>query len=548
MAELTLRLQQNGETTVRVDQDEFTLGRLPECDWYLPFGGISRYHARFLKTPSGVWTVEDMGSKNGTRLNDRNISSPQPVNHGDVVCLGDVKIEVILASLPAIALTTSSAPQPKRTTILRDVKQLQQQWIQANRQGDQDSNKDKALARLQDLVEIAKSLSAAESIEAIFLRVREVVFRYLKSIDRLALLIDVSDSGKLELLNAGTRDIAQQQQLAEDGSWISRTICQQVFTEKVAIQTADAQMDKRFEGQHSILLKNIRSAIAVPIWDENKVVGVLYADANHSSSHWAEEGEEDLSFFSALANLLASNVQRWLLTQKLKSEEVIRQRLERYHSPAVVQQLIALGALPDGRLPPAESEISIFFADIVGFTALSERLSPARIAQLLNGLFEEMLKEVFAHHGTLDKYIGDCIMAFFGAPEPQTDHADRAVSAAIGMLARLERLNASGVLGEPLQLRIAVNSGKAVIGDVGSSQRVDYTALGATVNLAARMEGICPPGECVVSEATYKMLARSHGLQEMGYYNFKGIERPVRVYQTNINRLFSPQLFSHQNE
>ena len=532
MAELKLRLQQgNTERTVTVNRDEFTIGRLPTCDLHLPVEGISRCHARFLKLASGVWTIEDMGSKNGTQLNERPVTSPQKVSHGDVVWLGDFSLLVFLAD-PAQPNTTEQEPLSSGTTILRNVKELQQQWIQATSHGNDVSNKEKAIARLKDLVEIAKGLSAAESIEAIFLQVQEVVFRYLKSIERLALLIDVTASGKLELLNAAARNVSQQQNLAESDSWISRTICQKVFTEKVAVQTADAQMDKRFEAQESILVKGIRSAMAVPLWDENKVVGVLYADAHHSSNHWTEEGEEDLSFFSALANLVASSVQRWLLAQKLRSEEMIRQRLERYHSPAVVQQLIALGALPDGRLPPAEGEISILFADIVGFTALSERLSPVQIAQLLNSLFEEMLEEVFAVGGTLDKFIGDCIMAFFGAPEPQKDHADRAVAAAMGMLSRLEKLNASMVLGEPLQLRIAINSGKAVIGDVGSSQRVDYTALGGTINLASRMEAICPPGECIVSEATYTILTQKQGLEEMGEYRFKGIDRPVGVYKT----------------
>ncbi|NJP10207.1 MAG: GAF domain-containing protein, partial [Leptolyngbyaceae cyanobacterium RU_5_1] len=378
----------------------------------------------------------------------------------------------------------------------------------------------------------AKDLSAAASINAISCVYRRLFFRYLKSVDRLALLIDVDGSGRLELMNAATRDVTQQPSLAKDGSWISHTICQQVFSEKVAIQTADAQADERFEGHQSILINNIRSAIAVPLWDEHKVAGVLYADAHFSSTDWAKVSEEDLSFFSTLANLLAANVQRWLLTQKLKSEETIRQRLERYHTPAVVQQLITAGALLDGRLPPIEREISILFADVVDFTALSERLSAVEIAKLLNGLFEEMLQEVFVVGGTLDKYIGDCIMAFFGAPEPQTDHASRAFTAAIGMLNRLDTLNASQALGELLQLRIAINSGKAVIGDVGSSQRLDYTALGATINLAARMESICPPGECVVSEATYQMLGRSRDLTEMGEYRFRGIERPIAIYRT----------------
>lgn len=537
MTELTLRLQEGDtETTIAVDQDVFTIGRLPECNLYLPFGGVSRNHARLVKTADGVWTIEDLGSKNGTQVNKYLVNYPQELHHGDIVWLGNVSLVVLLT-------TRVSQPTPEypgiseineQRTILHNVEQLQQQWIAADSKDGNISNKDKTIARLKDLVDIAKNLCAAASIEEIFSQVQQVVFRYLDSIDRLALLIDVNGCGQLELMNAATRNVSQQKNLPSDGSWISRSICQKVFDEKVVIQTGDTHQDERFASEQSILVKGIRSAMAVPLWDENKVVGVLYADANFSSYHWANEGEEELSFFSALANLVASSVQRWLLVEKLKTEEMIRHRLERYHSPAVVQQLISVGGLPGGRLAPAESEISILFADLVGFTAISERLTPTAIAQLLNNLFEEMLKEVFGCGGTLDKYIGDCIMAFFGAPEPQADHADRAVTAAKGMLTRLEHLNANGFWHEPLQLRIAINSGKAVVGDVGSSQRVDYTALGATINLAARMEAVCPPSECVISEVTHKMLSEPSDFQEMGDYRFKGIERLVKVYQTKL--------------
>ncbi len=534
MTKLKLRLQEdNSEKTVTVHQDVFTIGRLPQCDLYLVSGGVSRYHARIIKTRCDTWTVEDLGSKNGTQLNEHLISSPQQLQDGDIIWVGDVCLKIVLSSIDS-SIFSQGVVSPG-ITILRDVEQLQQQWILADNVYGDIGVKDKTIARLKDLVNIAKNLSAAASIKEIFSQVQEVVFRYLNSIDRLGLLIDVSGSGKLELLNAATRDISYQEYLPSDGSWISRSICQKVFEEKVAIQTADAQNDERFAGENSLLVKGIRSAMAVPLWDENKVVGVLYADAHLSSHHWAEEGEEELSFFSALANLVASSVQRWLLAEKLKSEELIRRRLERYHSPAVVQQLIAVGALPNGRLPPQESEISILFADLVGFTAISERLSPTHIADLLNNLFEEMLQEVFAGGGTLDKYIGDCIMAFFGAPEPQPDHADRAVTAAMGMLTRLEHLNAKNFWTEPLQLRIAINSGKAVVGDVGSSQRVEYTALGATINLAARMEAICPPGECVVSEDTYTILSQPSSFLEMGDYRFKGINRLVKIYRTKMH-------------
>ncbi|MEO1428676.1 MAG: adenylate/guanylate cyclase domain-containing protein [Cyanobacteria bacterium J06632_19] len=531
MTELKLRLQRgNTQKTVRVDQEIYVVGRSPECNLCLPFSEISRSHARFTKEKNGLWRIEDLGSKNGTILNEQAVIEPTLISHGDIIWIGNISL-VVLLSLPPQPLTQRSYTAfSESRTVLHNVKQLQQEWIGVDSQEDHTNHKDRTIARLKDLVDIAKNLSGATSIEEIFSQVELVVFRYLNSIDRLGLLIDVNNCGKLVLINAASRNTNNTQQLMVNDSWISQSICQQVFEEKVAIQSGDTHDDERFAEEHSVFLKGIRSAMAVPLWDENKVVGVLYADANFSSYHWTKEGSEDLSFFSTLGNLVSSSVQRWLLVEKLKNEEVIRQRLERYHSPAVVQQLIALGALPNGRLPPKESEISILFADVVGFTAMSERCSPTEIAELLNKLFEEMLKEVFACGGTLDKYIGDCIMAFFGAPEPQKYHADRAVVAAMRMLARLEDLNFNHFWQEPLQLRIAINSGKAVVGDVGSSQRVEYTALGATINLAARMEGVCNPGECVVSEETHKMLSRPNRFELMGKYRFKGINRLVKVY------------------
>lgn len=540
MNQLTLILQQEGtaETTILVDQDIFIIGRLPECNLLLPYGGISRNHARIVKTGECVWTIEDLSSKNGTEVNQSIITKPQALSDDDVICLGNIKLVVKFTTADdneyKQSLSTLGNNYQQRT-IFRDVEQLQHQWIHASEIKGNSNNKDKTIARLKDLVNIARNLCAAASIEEIFTQVQEVVFRYLDSIDRLALLVKINDSGQLELINSATREIGEKQTLARDSNWISRSICQKVFAEKIAIQSADTQADERFSSEQSILFKGIRSAMAVPLWDEDNVIGVLYADASLSSYHWESEGEEELSFFSALANIVASSVQRSLLVEKLRHEEVIRHRLERYHSPAVVQQLIAVGGSSDGRLAPAETEISILFADLVGFTAISERLKPTEIAELLNNLFEEMLKEVFLYGGTLDKYIGDCIMAFFGAPDPDPGHAALAVASAKGMLTRLQQLNENNFWQEPLQLRIAINSGKAVVGDVGSSQRVDYTALGATINLAARMEGICSPGECVISEVTYKMLAKKSDFHDIGDYRFKGIDRSVKLYQTQMS-------------
>ncbi|NET00412.1 MAG: FHA domain-containing protein [Sphaerospermopsis sp. SIO1G2] len=538
MTQLTLVFTEgNTETKISVQQDTFIIGRLPDCDLFLPFGGVSRKHARIVKTSSGAWEIEDMGSKNGTQVNYHLVTIPQQLCHGDVILLGNINLIVDFngdLETPNSQPVKTPETNSQAITILRDVEHLQQQWIDASGiHGD--NNKEKAISRLKELVGIAKNLCAAASIEDIFSQVQQVVFRYIDGIERLALLIDIDNSGDLQLINSAIKEDATQIQLPIDGNWISHSICQKVFTEKVAIQSADTLADERFSFEQSILVKGIMSAMAVPLWDETKVVGVLYADTNFYSSQWENNGEEELSFFSTLGNLVASSVQRWLLADKLKNQEVIRQRLERYHSPAVVQQLIVAKGFPDIRLPPIDREITILFADLVGFTEISERRQPTEIAELLNKFFEEMLQEVFTYGGTLDKYIGDCIMAFFGAPEPQPGHADRAVATAKGMLSRLQYLNAHDFWDEQLQLRISINTGRAIVGDVGSSQRLDYTALGPTINLGSRMEQICPVGECVISEATYDILNDKSDFSFMGDYRFKGIKRLIKVYQTHIN-------------
>lgn len=591
MAEIQLRLQIPGspDQLISIEGDQLTIGRASNCELPLSPYGISRHHARISRADSdSPWFIEDLNSKNGTRLNQVPLRKATMLTHGDRIYIENVCITVLLAGVGVVASPSAptitrhnragwqasgqtppvsarppgrppvkdlSAIPPTVSTarlnlvkmpiidatsdgkmrISRNANDLKEQWLCADAgSGDSLYDRDRTIARLRDLVEIAKGLTSAASSNAIFSQVQEVVFRYLTNIERLALLVDVEDNGELQLLNAAARETERARDLTLNSGWISQSICQKVFKEKIALQTADAQADERFGSEQSILYKGIRSAMAVPLWNEDKVVGVLYADANLSSESWVQEGEDDLSFFSALANLVAASVQRWLLTRKLQEEERLCQKLERYHSPAVVQQMIAAGTHEDGRIPTTDGELSVLFADIVGFTALSERLSAAQIADLLNRFFEEMLQEIFALGGTLDKFIGDCIMAFFGAPEPQLDHADRAVIAARRMLERLDDLNKRNVLGEHLQLRIAINSGRAVVGDVGSSQRMDYTVLGGTVNLAARMEGICPVGQCIISTHTYDLVSRKLNWEQMGEFRFKGIERPVPIFQDRL--------------
>src|SRR5207244_11665489 len=171
-------------------------------------------------------------------------------------------------------------------------------------------------------------------------------------------------------------------------------------------------------------------------------------------------------------------------SEKSEEERKIRARMERYHSPAVVDEIVK-GTIRGGtdESEIRNAEVSILFADISGFTTVSETKNPEEVAEFLSHFFGCAVESIFAYGGTLDKFIGDAVMAFFGAPIQQDDHADRAVLAGI-MLQRLigewneerEKTNLP-----PVRVRVGINSGLAVVGNVGTEKRVDYTVLGSSV-------------------------------------------------------------------
>jgi len=183
---------------------------------------------------------------------------------------------------------------------------------------------------------------------------------------------------------------------------------------------------------------------------------------------------------------------------------------------------------PGGR----QMEISVLFADIRGFTTMSENLPPPEVVEILNLYLDSMEEQVFKHGGTLDKYTGDGMMVLFGAPLEQPDHAVRAVQAALAMQqAAAEVSRWRGDVQWEVAYGIGITTGPAVVGHIGSKRRLDYTAVGDTVNLAARLEGKAPPGTILISQATceaVKDIARVEALEPV---KVKGKARPIVVYR-----------------
>jgi adenylate cyclase len=180
-------------------------------------------------------------------------------------------------------------------------------------------------------------------------------------------------------------------------------------------------------------------------------------------------------------------------------------------------------------------ELSIMFSDIRSFTTLSEGLSPDDLVHLLNEYFGAMTEIIFSYQGTLDKYIGDAIMAFWGSPYPQQDHAFRSCSCALEMVRGLEKLNVKwrNEGRPPIAVGIGLNTGLVNVGNMGSDRRLAWTVMGDNVNLASRLEGITKQyhSKLVISEATYREVASQFVCRELDKIKVKGKNQPVNIYE-----------------
>lgn len=230
------------------------------------------------------------------------------------------------------------------------------------------------------------------------------------------------------------------------------------------------------------------------------------------------------SMNTAAADLHASE-------ERIKQEVAIRSDLGRYIPAELVDQIVRRER--DMALGGTRQTVTVMFADVVGFTPLTEQLAPEHVVTILNELFTILTGIVFRHGGTVDKFVGDCVMAMWNAPSAQPDHARRAVEAAEDMLSWLETGNARWEkrYGVSIQLAIGVHTGEAIVGNIGSETRMEYTAIGDVVNVAARLETIARPQQILVTDAVRAAAGPEFEYVDADLHRLSGRAEPVHLWE-----------------
>ncbi|HET8796754.1 MAG TPA: adenylate/guanylate cyclase domain-containing protein [Thermoanaerobaculia bacterium] len=510
---------------------ELSIGRTEGNDLVLNHPSVSRRHAK-IETREGRYWIVDLRSTNGVKVNG-NLVSESGIAAGDKILIGSVQLDV--KPLPSVDFSGESMfDNPSGTVIRRisdfnsefglDLGEVQEAVVRPPSEpgipGEPSVTREKIF---QVLVQVAKSLLQTEELTDLLNTVMDMIFRYLPVERGLIILFDEQGEPVPRLTKfiegADATDIP-----------ISRTILKMVAEQQIALMTSNALEDARLLGGKSIAIHGIRSAMCVPLWNKQRVIGAVQVD---SPIHIGRFTEEDLDLLTALANFAAVAIERAQLAEKIEHERKIRSKMERYHSPAVIDEIVR-GVVAADETDVRTADVSILFADISGFTTVSETKKPEEVREFLSNFFSAAVDAIFAYGGTLDKFIGDAVMAFFGAPIPQDDHADRAIMAGLMMMERVDLWNEERAKEDlpPVRIRVGINSGPAVVGNVGTEKRVDYTVLGSSVNIASRLEsGVAKPGQLVISQNTLERVVTSFETEPLGEFALKGLQQKMPVYQ-----------------
>lgn len=513
------------------------LGRALNSDLPVLDPTISRRHAELTADATGV-AVRDLGSSNGTFVGGARVGTARLAG-GDRIVFGKVPFEV--RELSPMLVDDASAENVRRaaragTTIIRQVavpdadQALElalrasgvHQAIEQGRATVPQAERDRL--KLTLLLEISKALTRTTDEPSLLEKMVQFTFRLLDVGHVSILLLD--EAGTLVPRVARTRN---GDHAVHD---ISPTLAQTVIEQKVAVLSdVSASASQVTPGASPAVTPAgvARNAACAPlIAGEGRVLGVLYVDSLRPTSRVSDE---DLDFLVSFAGIGAVALDNIRAAVRIRQEVRIRDNFERFFAPNLAARIAAeqdaLGLGGERRT------VAVLFADIRDFTELAARMAPDETARFLTEYFTEMVECVFRHGGTLDKFIGDAVMAQWGAPISAPDDADRAVEAALDMQRAVAALNTRWQSeGRPqIQVGIGLSHGEAFAGYLGSERRLEYTVIGDTVNTASRLCAWADGGEILLSHQMRDAFTRPHVVGDRAPLTLRGKATPVPVFR-----------------
>ena len=486
-----------------------TIGR-PSRDWAVdldlnPDGTVSRRHARVTYEADGYY-IEDFNSLGGTWVNGQKITNKARLQPGDQIKIGQTELVIRISTPPAHIdmvedetrpIFVDKDVDPFETGVLTSTVRATEppSNLLMGEQPGPSSLEEAVRRRLTAFYELGTALGSTEGVETLLGTVIEHLCKIIPGAQRGAILL--KDGHKL-LPKAHIPEKA--------GLSISVHLARLTIEQQEAFTWRRDEPGHETPLTHSLVSHGTTCAMYAPmIWQE-ETLGIVYVD-----NYLVEDAfnEDDLHLLMAMASQAAMFVKNHALQEDLRHQEIVRSNLLRQFSPQVAEHLQGMlrdrGQLGLGgeRVDP----VTILSADVRGFTALSAKMDPARVMEMLNKLFSVCIPVIFKFNGTVDKYIGDGFLAVFGSPNPDPDgkqweNAVRAaleVQSAVGKISRRwQTLNYPG-----FRIGIGIHTGEVLQGFLGSNEQMEYTVIGDTVNRATRYCDGAGPGEVVISPAVF---------------------------------------------
>jgi adenylate cyclase len=525
---------------VRVGLEEVTIGRAENNTVVLVADEVSRHHARMCFS-GGRTVLIDMKSLNGTYVNRQQVME-RVLSDGDEIWFGSKcraeyrEDPVDISTKPAMAPDTSTPVD--LDSIRRRMDQLGDSMTMIGKRSGQADPLVADPKLREQIVSMARAYRRLEALYKASNQASKLIASNATLEQRLAAVLDTAmevteaERGFVMLREETTGNlrvmVAREMGMdLHDGS-PSMGIADQSARNGEAVLMRNSGQDARFSGRESIISQRIESAMCVPLKVEDRILGSVYVDARKAGSAFEEE---DLELFASMASQSAMAIENAQLTEKMLEAEKKRANLGRFFSPAIVDAIMSEQGTVS--LGGRRALVTTMFCDIRSFTPIAEQLPSTVVVDMLNEHFTAMVKIVFDFDGTLDKYIGDEIMAVFGAPAPLDGGPALAVRAALAMQARNDELNLSRTArGLPLfELGIGIETGEVSAGFIGAPERMEYTVVGDRVNTARRLCALAEAGQVVVSGDTWAHMTGIAEGREIGPVQLKGKEHPVVAHE-----------------